>query len=343
LNTIKHKEPDRVPMDAWFTPPILKRLCDDLGVKDEVQVKRKLKHDILTFQMNVTASTYKKSFLSDGSYFDEFGIHWPATDFQDVMMPLEHPLKAEEDIDHLTFPDPHESWRYAELTNMVEKYGEEFAIFAGIGFTIFERAWSMRGLTRTMRDIVGNSAMMHRLLDKITEYDIEVAKEIVRYDIDCFYCGDDYAMQTGPFISPTKWRQLIKPRLDRIFEIPRGRNLPISLHSCGNIMAIIPDLIDVGVNVINPAQASAIDVNLVKRMYGKEICLWGSLDTQHTLPFGTVDEVKAEVKDRIKKLAPGGGLILAPVHTVLPDVPLGNIYAFVEAVEEYGKYPISLS
>jgi uroporphyrinogen decarboxylase len=156
--------------------------------------------------------------------------------------------------------------------------------------------------------------------------------------IDMLQVGDDVGMQTGMMMHPDLWRKFLKPRLKRVIDAAKSvrSDLPVWYHSDGNIMAIVDDLIEIGVTVLNPVQPECMDVVEVKRRWGDKLAFWGTIGTQSVMPFGTPEDVKREVKRMIELFATG--LVIAPTHVLEPDVPWENIVAFFEAVEEFGQY-----
>jgi uroporphyrinogen decarboxylase len=161
--------------------------------------------------------------------------------------------------------------------------------------------------------------------------------------IDVVATGEDIGFQNGPIVSPELYRELLKPRHMRWFNlVKKHTNAFVHLHSCGSIYKLLPDIIELGVDIINPVQVSArdMDSSILGQEYGDRLSFWGGIDTQRVLPRGTTAEVRAEVKRRISDLAPGGGYVLISVHNIQPDVPLENILAMYDAAKEYGTYPI---
>ena len=165
------------------------------------------------------------------------------------------------------------------------------------------------------------------LLDRMTEIRCKMARFFASQDIDVLILGDDVSMQTGMLMSPSTWRRWFKPRMQRIISEARAikPNLPVFYHSDGNPEAIISDLIEIGVTILNPVQPECIDPILVKRKYGDRLALWGTIGTQTTMPFGTPDDVRREVKQRIQAVGENGGLLLGPTHSLEPDVNAGRI------------------
>jgi uroporphyrinogen decarboxylase len=162
-------------------------------------------------------------------------------------------------------------------------------------------------------------------------------------NVDVVLCPDDLGMQSGPLISPQLYRKLVKPRHRRLFDtIKSHTNAKLLLHSDGAIAPIIGDLIDIGVDILNPIQVSAAgmgDTARLKKEFGTHLSFWGAIDTQQVLPFGTPEEIRAEVKARIEDLAPGGGYVLSAVHNIQAEVPPENVCAMFEAALEFGACP----
>ncbi|HEX2922598.1 MAG TPA: uroporphyrinogen decarboxylase family protein, partial [Chloroflexota bacterium] len=162
--------------------------------------------------------------------------------------------------------------------------------------------------------------------------------------IDIFFTGDDLGTQGGPQVSPETYRKVIKPRHGRFFKQIRDMcpHAQIALHTCGSVYLLLPDLIDIGVQVLNPIQVQAESMSplLLKKEFGDKLSFWGAVDTQHVLPQGTTQEVEDEVRQRIHQLGQGGGYMVAAVHNIQPDVPLENVLAMYDAARKYGNYPL---
>jgi uroporphyrinogen-III decarboxylase len=160
--------------------------------------------------------------------------------------------------------------------------------------------------------------------------------------VDVVWIGDDFGMQDRLMISPGQFREFFKPRYDRLFRHLKSINPDIKLafHTDGYNVPILPDFIEVGVNILNPVQPKSMDPAELKKKFGDKLTFWGTIDNQHTMPFGTMEDVVNETILRLKTVAPGGGLILGPAHNVQPQVPIENIMAFYDTVKKYGAYPI---
>jgi uroporphyrinogen decarboxylase len=191
-----------------------------------------------------------------------------------------------------------------------------------------------------LMDLVTDPLLAGTLLDKVTEVCTALAARLATYDIDVLWLADDFGTQRGLFVHPDTWRQWFKERLRTVVDAAKSVNpdLLVALHSDGKVDEIIPDLIDIGIDVLNPLQPEVMDPAAIKREYGQDLAFWGGVGTQTTLPFGSPSEVRDVVRDLISTVGAGGGFLIAPTHLVEPEVPWENILAFVDAVEEYGQY-----
>lgn len=194
----------------------------------------------------------------------------------------------------------------------------------------------MRGLTELLMDFMDNQNFAAFLLDKITERRVFMAKKFTRAGVDMVLLGDDVGMQDRMIMSPQTWRTWLKPRLAKVIQSAKSVNPEVFIFypSDGNIEDIIPDLIEVEVEVLNPVQPECMDPGEIKKKYGDKLSFWGTIGTQTTMPFGTPEEVKREIRTRIQSVGKNGGLVIAPTHILEPDVPWENIIAFVKGVKE---------
>jgi uroporphyrinogen decarboxylase len=214
------------------------------------------------------------------------------------------------------------------------------------GFKSFwELAYALRGLEQLLTDLVLNPQFVTALLDKILEINLKGTGKFLdaagQY-IQVFRAADDLASQQGCLFSPKVYRALLKPYYKRFFDFVKSRtDAKIFYHSCGNVTTFIDDLVEVGVDALNPVQVSALgDTQALKARFGDRISFWGGIDTQRVLPLGAPEEVEAEVRLRIRDLAPGGGYVVGSVHNIQPDVPTANIVAMAEATRKWGRYPL---
>ncbi len=271
---------------------------------------------------------------------DEWGVWWRAGTFHHFAH-IESPLREVEEVAALKdypWPDLDQSYRFAGLKERVDALhaaGLATATFAG---SIFEQAWYLRGMDQLMMDMKADPEMAGFLLDRAAERQCAVAVALARCGVDIIITGDDVAMQNGLILSLETWRAHLKPRLAATIRAAKAarQDVRIFYHSDGNVEPLIPELIETGIDILNPVQPECMDPAAIKAKYGRQLAFWGAVSVQKTMPFGTPDQVRAEVRERIRTVGEGGGYILAPAHVLGPEVPWENIAAFFEAADEKG-------
>jgi uroporphyrinogen decarboxylase len=276
-------------------------------------------------------SIFKTKDLDANKFRDSFGALWELKPNEDIGSVIENPLK-EPTLKGYEFPDPEKIMELDGIPEYIDKNKDKFIIGA-IGFSLYERAWILRGIEPILSDFLINPSFVEELFDRIIEFNISIANRMCRFPVDAFHFGDDWGQQHGLIMGSDIWRRIFKPRLRRMYDVVHNAGLPVSVHSCGDISEIIPDLIEIGVNMITPLQAEAMDFKFLKNEYGKYLTFWGGVSTQQTMPFGTPDDVRREIRERIKVLGKGGGYILAPAHELQGDVPLENMLAFIDEAQ----------
>ncbi|MBN2324984.1 MAG: hypothetical protein JXQ30_14740 [Spirochaetes bacterium] len=259
---------------------------------------------------------------------------------------VEHPLSEIDDVESLKkypFPTNIDGARMKGIKDTARAFRDSgFAVFTSIS-SVNETAWYLRGLDNFLMDMVINKKYFVTLYEKVLESMMEIygafLDEAGEY-LDVIQIWGDMTGQNGPLYSPAFYREYMKPLdFEQIKFIKSKTDARIAWHCCGAAVHFIPDLIDLGVEILNPVQVSArdMDTKRLKTEYGKDLCFWGGIDTQHVLPYGSTQEVELEVKRRIDDLAPGGGYILSSVHNIQPDVPPENIVAMYETAIDYGS------
>lgn len=353
LTALEHQEPDRCPMQISFTPEFASRLKDDMKLTDEdfhnphgggntYVMERTLAEDMLLTSVGWANSYYATDTYSDDgqTYTDEWGVTWRNHPYHTKFGPghyteiVGHPLAKDEAIDSYQPPDPHRPALYLEAERVVKEYKDEYWIVGVTVTTIFETAWALRGYEQTLIDFALNPDYIERLFDIPFHYHLTAAKKLVDLGVDMIWVGDDIGAQNMMLISPETWRKHLKPRMATYFSTLKTINpdLKIAYHSDGNILPIIPDLIEIGLDVLNPIQPRSMDPAEVKKKFGDRLCFWGSVDEQYTLPYGSPAEVEAEIITRLKTLGRKGGLIIGPTHHVQLDTPLENFWAMVNTI-----------
>jgi uroporphyrinogen decarboxylase len=240
------------------------------------------------------------------------------------------------------FPDLTSPQRYAGLAEQVQRWHSEGVAVAGspphLGGELFESAYRLRGFEQFLLDLVERPALASYLLDQLTAVTIHNALVLAQAGVDILLLDDDVAMPTGLILSPATWREYFQPRLRSIIQLAReaSPDLLVFYHSDGNFTRLLPALVEIGVNVINPVQPDCMDAAAIKAEFGDHLALWGTVGTASAWDFGTPDQIRAEVRQRIEQLGPAG-LLLAPTYDI-DFTPLENVAAFVEAVREFGGH-----
>lgn len=318
---------DIIPYQLDCLAAAEKKLLEHFG---QVNLGEMIGNHLAMFEASVY-SIFQTETLDLNKFRDAFGAIWELKPGEDIGTVIEHPLK-EANIRNYIFPDPNEIMKLDKIPEFIKRNNDKFLIGA-LGFTLYERAWIMRGIEPVLMDFLENPIFIEELFDQITEFNLVITKRLCQYSIDAFHFGDDWGQQHGLIMNPDTWRRFFKKPLKKMYDAVHDAGLPVSIHSCGDIMDIIPDLIEIGVNMISPLQAEALDFDYLKKEYGKYISFWGGVSTQQTLPHGTADDVRKEMRDRINVLGKGGGYVLAPSHELQGDIPLENMLAFIDEAQ----------
>ncbi len=237
----------------------------------------------------------------------------------------------EERISLYTPPDPEQEGNYDWMMRDIELNDEDYYIVPSGYVGCFERSYGLIGLNEAFINMAGNPMLLEELVSKIADYKIAVARKIISLGFKSGHISDDLATQTGPFFSIETFRKIFRPHYKRIFEVFKNAGSFMWMHSCGDITEFLPDLIDVGLDVLEPVQP-CMNLDLLKKEYGKDLVFFGGIDTQELLPYGSPEDVKEMAVETIRTLGKGGGYIIAPSQEIMNDVPLENIVALVETI-----------
>ncbi len=353
LAALNHQEADRCPMQISFTPEFAARLEADLRLKGQglhnphgggntYELERALDEDMLLTSVGWVNGYYQDGYQDVDSYMDEWGVTWNTIEYATpygkgkYTEPSGHPLADDKALEAYHAPDPDRPALYAEAQRVLAEFKDEYWIVGVTPTTIFECAWALRGYEQLMLDLAMQPGQANRVLDIPYTYHKAVTQRLVRMGVDMIWLGDDMGGQNGMLMSPKMWRQYFKPRMADLIASLRLINpqIKIAYHTDGVVYPIIPDLIEIGVDILNPIQPMTMDPAKLKREYGQDLCFWGSLDIQQTLPFGTPAQVKTEVLDRLRTIGKGGGLLIGPTHNLQLDTPLENFWAMVETIRQ---------
>jgi len=365
---LNHNEADRVPMDmssrvTSINVNAYKKLTKYLMLKEDIEinvdedvqivtriderVRQKLGTDFVTI-FPKSPYNYDPNRKDDGSYVDQWGVRIKLVgDYSQI---YENPLKraSVSDLEQYSWPDPEDEGRFAGLKEEAKTIYEEMnyvliGLIDGLG-SIFERAWKLRGMQNFFIDLISNPKFAGKLMDKILDFNLRFADrfldEVGDY-VDIIQIGDDFGGKSSLLISPELYAKTIMPRQKELIDFIKSKaNVKIFYHTCGSIMPLIDKLLGVGIDILNPIQVSAdnMDTKELKRRFNKELVFWGAIDSQYILPQGSTREVEDEVKRRIEDLAEDGGYVLAAVHNIQSDVPPSNIVTMFEAGKRFGRY-----
>ena len=343
---LSHEEPDRVPLDLWLTPEVEDALMQDIGVSDPYEMRVQLGHDCLMAIVGMVSSFYMSD---EDAYVDSWGIGWRQVRYAEgggrYTEIVKHPLAGnDEKLISYRAPDPDEPEQYREIEDLVTRYGETHYIVGGVLGSVFEGPWYLRGMAQLLEDMLVNKDYAHQLMDMVMNFHLRVGLNLIERGCDMLLAGDDVGTQDRMLISPALWREFVKPRYGKLFQAYReaSADVKIATHICGSVEPIIDDLIEVGVDILNPVQPLAMDPGKLKKRFGTRISFWGGVDDQKVIPFGSTADIEREVCLRLKQLAPGGGYILCSSHNVQATTPLVNVCAFYRSHKLFGSYPIKV-
>jgi len=280
---------------------------------------------------------YKREALPDSTVFDEYGIgHSRGSEYAFHMTRMHHPLKGAGINEILDYPYP--TVPGGELLNITRKvkdlWSKGLASFAFMQMTVWEASWYLRSMDELMVDMMMQDEKATALLDKITEFAISKASAYASAGVDILSLGDDIGTQKSIMMDVGLWEAWLKPRLAKVIDSARQINPEILIfyHSCGYILPFIDQLIEIGVDILNPVQPECMSFDEVHDLYGNRLSFWGTLGTQELLPFGTREEVLQTTISRLEKCGEAGGLVIGPTHMVEPEVPWENLLAIMEGV-----------
>ncbi len=316
---LRHEPVDRLPTQVNYTARMGARLAAHFGV-ELADLPRFLDNHLVRVDLNIPERV-----SADGRVrYDWWGAgHDTGEEGYYIRV---NPLAESKDLDAFSWPDPHTSGLLEPAKKVMTDLGREYFIVPNLGFALFERAWALRGFEQLFLDLAEDPAYVGELLDRITEIQLQLIRQYLDLGVDGGYFGDDYGAQQRLLFSPASWRRLIKPRLARLFAAFRERDLPVILHSDGQISQILPDLLEIGLTTLNPVQPEVLDHAWLRETFGGRLSFYGGISTQTVLPYGTPQQVQSAVRDCLTQLAPQGtGLLLAPSHRMLSDIPLENV------------------
>jgi uroporphyrinogen decarboxylase len=344
LMAIEHTKPDRVPVDLWALPPITDNLRAHFGVDDDEAVWQVLGVDLRSVWPKYGGPELPT--FDDGSWTDWWGLRKRMIGpFEEIAEPPLADAQTIVDLDAHPWPDP-DWFDYEGLRPTCEALSEYALVVRDPGpnaTCVLRLAMFLRGMEKFMTDLALDPDIARAIIERIEQFYLEFDRRIFEAvgDLtDIYFIADDVGVQDGLMISPRMFRKFIRPSLQRFIDQAKAHGQRVMYHTCGAVRRLIPDFIEMGVDILNPIQVSAsgMEPAELKRDFGDALCFHGALDIQTILSQGTPDDVRAEVTRLCRVLGRGGGFILAPTNNVMPETPVENILALYEAVQETDSF-----
>lgn len=322
-SVLNHEKPPYVPWSFGFTYEAWQKLDEYYRAED---LDEFLYNHILSLGNSI--GFFEE--VGNSRVRDVFGVVWDRSEDKDIGI-VEGCVLPEPTLKNLKLPNPLDQRFFQDIPSKIDKYGDRFRVFS-IGFSLFERAWTLRGMENLLMDFHEEPTFVHDLLSAICDHNIAQVQEALKYDIDAVYFGDDWGQQHGLIMGPERWREVILPHLKRMYGTVKAAGKKVFIHSCGDVDELFDDLIGAGLDCFNPFQPEVMNVFGLMDAYRGRLTFHGGLSTQRTLPYGTVPEVREATEDLIER-GRLGNYILSPAHAVECDVPIENMAAFIEVAK----------
>ena len=319
LRALSHRDTRPVPYYLDLTDGIHERLCKELGNPNFFEESG-----------SYLAQERNESFtdLEGGLFRDMFGVVWnKGAQEGDFGVVHEYPLSGPAFGDYV-FPEPDEAL-IREKCERLAGQRDKFTMYI-IGFSLFERAWTLRSMPEVLCDMLAEPDFLNELLDRIVVYNLKVVDIVAEYPVDCVFFGDDWGQQRGLIMGYPLWKEFIFPRLKILYEYVKGKGMFVAQHSCGDCRELFPDFVELGLDIYNTFQPEVYDIEEFKERFGGAITFFGGISTQRLLPFATPEEVKQEMRRILSILSKDGGYIIAPTHAMPNDIPTANVLAFLD-------------
>ena len=320
-------KPPYVPWSFKFTEEPKKKLQDYYGVTD-------LDIPLGNHILNLGNDYGFFDLVGHNLWRDVFGVVWDRSIDKDIG-DVKGCLLREPTLDGYTFPNPHDARFFDNIESEIAAKPDLFRVFQ-IGFSLYERAWTLRGIENLLMDFYINPEFVHHLLDAICDYNIAQIDKALKWDIDAVYFGDDWGQQHGLIMGYDIWKEFIYPRLQRLYKRVHDAGKYVMIHSCGDVSELFDDLIESGLNCFNPFQPEVMNIDEILPRYRGKLAFHGGLSMQKTLPFGTIEDVRRE-SEHLLKLGSEGGYIFSPSHSVESDTTMDNMLTFIEIAKNQSK------
>jgi uroporphyrinogen decarboxylase len=326
LAAVGHRRPDKVPYDIRFTQPARAAMAEYYGDPD---FESKLGNCFTWLRPHPPEERFVE--VDPDVWRDEFGVRWDRRVDQDIGVVCNR-LVTPENVKSFAFPDPNDPARYASFDEVIAATSDT-AVLVSLGFALFERAWTLAGMENVLMAMVADKKFAHTLLDRILEFNLAIVENACAHEADIFRFGDDWGHQRGVMMGPRLWREFIRPRFRRMCQAVKAKGKLTMLHCCGKVDELFPDMIECGLDIFNPFQPEVMDVFETKKRYGRDLTFYGGISIQRTLPFGTVRQVRDEVRRLLDAVGENGGYVASPSHDIPRDARPQNIAAMIEVLQ----------
>ena len=326
---LNHKPVPYVPWSFGFTKEAKEKLVKHYG---DISIDRAVGNHFVRLGNDI-------GFFDDignDRFRDVFGVVWDRSIDKDIGN-VEGCVLPEPKLDGFSFPDPLDSRYFDDIPGKINENRDCFRLFS-LGFSLYERAWTLRGITNLLMDFYDNPGFVDELFKCIADYNLAHVEKALEYDIDAVYFGDDWGQQHGLIMGHGLWKRFIYPHLKRMYGYVKDHGKFVFIHSCGDVDELFDDLIDIGLDCFNPFQPEVMDCEGLYSQYYRQLSFWGGLSTQRTLPFGSTDEVRDAARHLIG-LGQKGSFVLSPAHDVEGDVPLENMLSFIQETKAQPGFP----
>ena len=323
LRAIAHKETNIIPHNIDFTMGERDKMVQYYG---DPNFEEKIDNHLQGLWYGESTE------IRPGFVRDMFGVVWNRSGADKDIGVIDDVLIPDADLSSYIFPTVNETAIRRGYEALLSD-GKDTLKFGSIGFSMFERAWTLCGMENLLCNMVLEPTFVHQLLDEICECNLKMIDIGMSYDIDAFYFGDDWGQQKGLIMGEKLWREFIKPRMARMYQRVKSKGKAVIQHSCGDIVTIFPDLIEIGLDVYQTFQPEIYNIVSVKKEFGKDLTFFGGISTQALLPYATPQEVESETRRIMEIMGKGGGYIVAPTHAVPADVPAENMDVLIKVFQ----------
>jgi uroporphyrinogen decarboxylase len=331
---LRNEEPDRIPHFEWIIDHRVREAIIPGCTTEEFTVRMGL--DAI-----LTGPDFRKEQIGEKRHRNEWGVISEDSG-EEHSHPVAGPIKSLDDLAEYSPPDPHAPGRYDSLQRLVKRYKGKLAIGVHLN-DVFSIPRNLLGYEELLMALAAEQNLVRKLVELSVEVNLEMACEVARRGADFVFTGDDYASAHGPLMSPQTFRDLFAEPLRRVVQGFQREGLAVIKHTDGNITALLDMIVDSGIDCLDPIDPIAgMDIEQLKRQYGRRIALKGNVDCAHTLTFGSVADTVRETREVIRKAGAGGGLILSSSNSIHSAVQPGNYLAMWNAIRMYGKYPLAL-